>query len=460
METIAVIGGGPAGYVAAIKAAQNGKNVILIEEKELGGTCLNEGCIPTKALLKTAETFKSIQNAAHFGIEVVANSVQINWEKAQDYKNNIIRTLVEGVNFLIKQNKIQLHVGKASFITPNLLRVVKGGELELIIADQFIIATGSSPMDLPSHFSDGKWLLNSSHVMNLPAIPISLLIVGGGVIGCEFASIYSRLGTKVTIVEMADQLLPGEDSDIVAVLQKGLEKDGVKIYTASKVSLDEKEMKATIDFKGNENILYPENVLVSIGRKPRLRGLSLEDIGIDFSDKGIIVNEHMQTNIPHIYACGDVIGSIQLAHVAFHEGTVAAMHACGHDVKVNYRAIPRCVYTCPEIASVGFSEAQARKEYGDIRIGEFPFSANSKAQILNETNGKVKVIIENEFHEIVGMSIVGPYATELISQGTVMLDAELTADFFELTTTAHPSVSEAVHEALLQVTGHPLHILS
>ncbi|MDF2904311.1 MAG: acoL, partial [Bacillus sp. (in: firmicutes)] len=169
METIAVIGGGPAGYVAAIKAAQNGKNVILIEEKELGGTCLNEGCIPTKALLKTAETFKSIQNAAHFGIEVVANSVQINWEKAQDYKNNIIRTLVEGVNFLIKQNKIQLHVGKASFITPNLLRVVKGGELELIIADQFIIATGSSPMDLPTHFSDGKWLLNSTHVMNLPA---------------------------------------------------------------------------------------------------------------------------------------------------------------------------------------------------------------------------------------------------------------------------------------------------
>ena len=373
MDTIAVIGGGPAGYVAAIKAAQNWETRHINKEKELGGTCLNEGCIPTKALLKTAETFKSIQKAACFGIEVSANSVQINWQKAQDYKNNIIKNLVGGVSFLIKQNKIQLHIGKASFITPNLLRVVKGGELELVIADQFIIATGSSSIDLPSHFTDGKWLLNSSQVMNLEVIPISLLIVGGGVIGCEFASIYSRLGTKVTIVEMADQLLPGEDPDIVAFLQKELEKDGVKIYTSSKVVLDEKEMKATIDVNGNGYDIYPENVLVSIGRKPRLRELSLEDIGIDYSDKGIIVNEHMQTNIPHIYACGDVIGGLQLAHVSFHEGTVAAMHACGHDVKVNYRATPRCVYANPEIACVGLSEAQARKEYGEIRISEFPF---------------------------------------------------------------------------------------
>lgn len=460
METIAVIGGGPAGYVAAIKAAQNGKNVILIEEKELGGICLNEGCIPTKALLKTADTFKSIQKAEHFGIEVASNSVQINWEKAQEYKRNVIKNLSEGVQYLIEKNQIHLHHGKASFITPNLIRVVDGGELELVVAEQVIIATGSTPIELPSHPFDGKWLLNSSHALSLPTIPITMLIVGGGVIGCEFASIYSRLGTKVTIVEMADQLLPGEDPDMVALLRHELENDGVTVYTSSKVDLNEKETKATIECNGKQFTTYPEIVIVAIGRKPRVNELSLEDIGVIYSEKGIPVNEHMQTNLPHIYACGDIVASLQLAHVAFHEGTVAALHACGHDVKVKYRAIPRCIYTFPEMASMGLTEVQAQKRYGEIRIGEFPFSANGKASILNEQHGKVKVLIEPEYHEIIGMTIVGPHATELIGQGTLMLEAELTADFFEFTMAAHPTLSEALNEALLQVIGHPLHILN
>lgn len=460
METIAVIGGGPAGYVAAIKAAQNGKHVILIEEHEIGGICLNEGCIPTKALLKTADTLQSIKKAAYFGVEVDEDSLQINWEKTQDLKNTVVNSLVKGVSYLMEQNKIQVHKGKASFITANLLRVIQDGEMELIVADHVIIATGSVPIALPEDPFDGDWIINSTQALSLANIPTSLLIVGGGVIGCEFASIYSRLGSEVTIVEMEEQLLPGEDQDIVAILQKELENDGVSIYTSAVAKLNGKEKSVTIEYQSKESSLNPEIVLVAIGRKPRIDKLSLEDIGIQYSDKGIIVNENMRTSIPHIYACGDVIGGPQLAHVAFHEGIVAGLNACGQDVKVNYRAIPRCVYSSPEVASIGLTENQARQEYEDIGVGEFPFSANGKAVILNDTIGKVKVIVEQKFHEIIGISIVGPSATELIGQGEMMLSAELTADYFELTMSPHPSLSEALHEALLQVMGQPLHIFT
>lgn len=458
MSRIAIIGGGPAGYVAAITAAQQGREVTLIERKALGGTCLNEGCMPTKSLLESADLFDKVRHAGRFGIRLPSGQAEIDWNGAQEYKNGIVGQLVQGIGYLMKKNKIKVIKGTASFETEHRLHVEQDGKSSSLEADRFIIAAGSEPVSLPFAPFDGEWVIHSGQAMSLPSVPASLLIVGGGVIGCEFASIYSRLGTKVTMVEMADQLLPGEDADIAAVLHQELERAGVRIYTSTALKqLDPAAKKARFENREGNHELTADYALVSIGRKPRTEGLGLERIGIETSRQGIQVNEHMQTNVPHIYACGDVIGGIQLAHVAFHEGTVAALHACGKDAAVKYRAVPRCIYTSPEIAGVGMTEKQARQAYGDIRIGEFPFAANGKALILGEPVGKVKVLVEPRYHEIVGFSIVGPRATELIGQGTVMLHAEMTADLMEHLISAHPTLSEAVHEALLGAIGHTLH---
>lgn len=459
MKRLAIIGGGPAGYVAAITAAGQGKDVILIEQGELGGTCLNEGCMPTKSLLKSAEMLEKVKHANQFGIELPRDQVKVDWNQVLRNKNNVVKKLVDGIGYLMRKNRIKVMKGKATFLTDHSLCVEESNGQEIVTADQFIIATGSVPIELPFAPFDKEWTIDSRQAMSLPTIPDNLLIIGGGVIGCEFASIYSRMGTKVSIVEMTEQLLPGEDADIAAILRMELEKAGVDIYTSTTLKqLDPGKKQAVLE---NQNGVFHQQaqyVLVSVGRRPRFAELGLEKIGVHFSKKGIEVNDQMQTNIPHIYACGDVISGIQLAHVAFHEGRVAALHASGKKVKVNYQAVPRCIYTSPEIASVGLTEKQAREQYGDLQIGEFPFSANGKALILREQVGKVKIIIEPQYNEIVGLSIIGPLATELIGQGVVMLQAEMTAEGMENFISAHPSVSEAIQEALLGATGHALHM--
>ncbi|MEI5913357.1 dihydrolipoyl dehydrogenase [Bacillus albus] len=458
MSILVVIGGGPAGYVAAITAAQNGKEVILIDEANLGGTCLNVGCMPTKSLLESAEVHDIVRKANHYGITLNNGSISIDWKQLQARKSQIVTQLVQGIQYLMKKNKIKVIQGKAKFETDHRVRVTNGNKEDVVDGDQFIIAAGSEPAELPFAPFDGKWILNSSHAMSLENIPKSLLIVGGGVIGCEFASIYSRFGTKVTIVEMAPQLLPGEDKDIAQILKEKLESDGVEIFTGAALKgLNNYKKQASFEYKGSIQEANPEYVLVSVGRKPRAQGLDLEKAGVQFSNKGISVNEHMQTNRSHIYAAGDVIGGIQLAHVAFHEGTTAALHASGEDVKVNYHAVPRCIYTAPEIASVGLNEKDAIEKYGDIKIGKFPFTANGKALIIGEQTGKVKVIVEPKYQEIIGISIIGPRATELIGQGTVMIHTEVTADIMRDYIAAHPTLSEAIHEALLQAIGHAVH---
>ncbi|PEJ43976.1 dihydrolipoyl dehydrogenase [Bacillus wiedmannii] len=458
MSKLVVIGGGPAGYVAAITAAQNGKDVTLIDEADLGGTCLNVGCMPTKSLLESAEVHDIVRKANNYGVTLNKGSISIDWKQIQARKSQIVTQLVQGIQYLMKKNKIKVIQGKAKFETDHRVRVTHGDKVDVVDGDQFIIATGSEPTELPFAPFDGKWILNSSHAMSLENIPKSLLIVGGGVIGCEFASIYSRLGTKVMIVEMAPQLLPGEDEDIAHILREKLENDGVEIFTeAALKGLNNYKKQASFEYEGSIQVVNPEYVLVSVGRKPRVQKLDLEKAGVQFSNKGISVNENMQTNVSHIYAAGDVIGGIQLAHVAFHEGTTAALHASGEDVKVNYHAVPRCIYTSPEIASVGLNEKDAREQYGDILIGEFPFTANGKALIIGEQRGKVKVIVEPKYQEIVGISIIGPRATELIGQGTVMIHTEVTADIMRDYIAAHPTLSEAIHEALLQAVGHAVH---
>ncbi|MFF2288802.1 dihydrolipoyl dehydrogenase [Peribacillus butanolivorans] len=459
MNRIAIIGGGPAGYVAAITAAQQGKEVTLVVDGPLGGTCLNEGCMPTKSLLESADTYELVKNAGELGIRLPSNSIEIDWEVVQKRKKAIVSTLVQGVHYLMKKNKIKVIQGRASLITNHQLRIENDNKYEEIEASKIIISTGSEPIPLPFAPFDGKWIIHSGQAMSLPSIPTSLLIIGGGVIGCEFASIYSRMGTKVTIVEMGEKLLPGEDEDISAVLHKELESQGVIIHASTSVKdMNTNNKKVFLD-KGDGSIdeVHANYVLVSIGRKPRVNGMNLERNGIDFSKHGISVNNQMQTSNSSIYACGDVIGGIQLAHVAFHEGRVAALNACGHETKVNYRAIPRCIYTSPEIASVGLTEIEARNKYGDIKVGEFPFSANGKAVISNKQIGKVKVVVDPQFNEILGFSIVGPHATEIIGQGTVMLHAEITTDIMEDLIAAHPTLSECIHEALLSVSGQAVH---
>lgn len=454
-----IIGGGPAGYVAAITAAQQGHQVYLIDQGPLGGTCLNEGCMPTKSLLESADVYSQVQHAGEFGIQLLADGIEIDWKRIQHRKNQVVFTLVHGIQYLMRKNKVKVINGKASFITNNTVSVKGEGTEQQISSDKIIIATGSEPVALPFAPFDDEWILHSSHAMSLQEIPASMVIIGGGVIGCEFASVYSRFGTNVTIIEMSCQLLPGEDEDVAAVLHKKLEDDGVIIHTSTAVK-DLQKDKRMVLFENDEGIqkLSADLVLVSIGRKPRVQNLGLENIGLEFSHQGIFVNERMETNIPNIYACGDVIGGVQLAHIAFHEGTVAALQASGEEAQVNYRAVPRCIYTSPEIASVGLTEKQARDQYGDIRIGEFPFAANGKALITGKQQGKVKVLVEPDFGEVIGVSIVGVHATELIGQATVMLHAELTTDSLENFIAAHPTLSETIHEALLSAIGHAVHV--
>jgi dihydrolipoamide dehydrogenase len=459
LASIAIIGGGPAGYVAAITAAQQGEEVTIIDEGPLGGTCLNEGCMPTKTLLESVGFYSQLKHAGEFGIRLPFGEIQMDWNVVQQRKIRIVSTLVQGIQYLMRKNKVKVVNGAASFITNQVLRIETNGKQDEMVVDKVIIATGSEPVQLPFAPFDGDWVIHSGHAMSLQSIPASLMIIGGGVIGCEFASIYSRMGTKVTIIEMADQLLPGNDEDIAAILQKQLESDGVTIHLSTKLKeLDSQQKKVRFENDKGLNEAQADLVLISVGRKPRVNKLNLENIGVDFTKQGIHVNVQMQTNIPNIYACGDVVGGIQLAHVAFHEGTVAALNASKIDTQVNYRAVPRCIYTSPEIACVGLTEKQARDQFGDIRVGEFPFSANGKALIANVRDGKVKVFIDPEYGEVLGVSIVGPHATELIGQGTVILHAELTTDIMDHFIAAHPSLSEAVHEALLNAVGHAVHV--
>ncbi|MED3626733.1 acetoin dehydrogenase complex dihydrolipoyl dehydrogenase [Bacillus subtilis] len=456
--TLAIIGGGPAGYAAAVSAAQQGRNVLLIDKGQLGGTCLNEGCIPTKSLLESANVLDKIKHADSFGIELPAGAISVDWSKMQSRKQQVVSQLVQGVQYLMKKNQIQVVKGTASFLSERKLLIEGENGKEIREADQVLIASGSEPIELPFAPFDGEWIIDSKDALSLSEIPSSLVIVGGGVIGCEYAGLFARLGTKVTIIETADHLIPAEDEDIARLFQEKLEEDGVEVHASSRLERVDQTAKTAIWKSGQREFkTKTDYVLVAIGRKPRLDGLQLEQAGVDFSPKGIPVNGHMQTNVPHIYACGDAIGGIQLAHAAFHEGIIAASHASGRDVKINEKHVPRCIYTSPEIACIGMTERQARSIYGDVKIGEFPFSANGKALIKQQAEGKVKIMAEPEFGEIVGVSMIGPDVTELIGQAAAIMNGEMTADMTEHFIAAHPTLSETLHEALLSTIGLAVH---
>ena len=457
---IAVIGGGPAGYVAALRAAQLGGDVTLIEESALGGTCLNRGCIPTKTFVRSADLLRDIQNAAKYGI--IAGDPDIDYAEILRRKDGIVARLREGIAGLLNAAGVEHVAGKACFLGPNelLVRAAGGGERRLS-AERFIIATGSRPSLPPVRGIVRAAPMTSDNVFDMPALPDRMLILGGGVIGVEFASVFTAFGVAVTIVEMMDSLLPTVDSELSRVLRKSLEQSGVTILLATKAeSIDKKDGVYRLAVASNEGrkTLEAEEMLVSVGRAANIEGLGLDAARVAVDRGRIVVDEAMRTNVPYIFAAGDVNGGVQLAHTASREGEIAAEAAMGAPRQDKAKCFPSCIFTTPEIASVGMSEAEAERMGYQVKVGKFPFSANGKAMIEGETSGFVKVVADAANDRVLGVHIVGPCATVLISEGALAVENELTLHDLSKTIHAHPTLEEAIAEAALQANGIALHL--
>ena len=464
---IVIIGGGPGGYVAAIRAAQLGAAVTLVENKYLGGTCLNVGCIPTKVLLHTSELLDLLKNdAKELGITI--SDYHGDWPKLQKRKTKIIKKLVGGVNGLLKNNGITQITGTAVFVNKHQIKVISENQDQAMTGSQVIdfdfaiIATGSKPVIPPIPGSNHPDVITSDTALSLDAVPASLGIIGGGVIGCEFASIYNAFGCKVTIIEMLPEIVANMDPDIVKPLKVKLQKDGVEIFTSTRVeSIQEKPdgLAITTSSPAGEKIITVAKVLLSVGRKAELDTLELAQAGIQTARGAIVVNQKMQTNVPHIYAVGDCNGGVMLAHVASAEGIVAVETIIGKRSQIDFKTIPYCVYTKPELASVGMTEAQARDQGYEVKVGTFPMAVNGKAMIMGETTGVVKYVTDAATGEILGLHMAGPRATDLIVEGALAIRLEATVAELMATIHAHPTVGEALMEAAHAVNGEAIHLM-
>lgn len=464
---IVIIGGGPGGYVAAIRAAQLGAEVTLVENKYLGGTCLNVGCIPTKVLLHTTELIDVLENdAKELGINI--SGYEADWKTLQKRKTKIIKKLVGGVNGLLKNNTITKMMGTGFFINDHQIKVIDDDkndatkESTVIDFDFAIIATGSKPVVPPIPGIDLTDVITSEMALSLETVPKSMCIIGGGVIGCEFASIYNTFGCKVTIIEMLPEIVANMDKDIVKPLKDKLLKDGVEIFARTKVeSIQEgfEGLSVKTSSEAGEKIIVAEKVLLSVGRKPELDNLELEKAGIETERGAIKVNQKMQTNRPNIYAVGDCNGGVMLAHVASAEGIFAVETIMGIKSKIDFRTIPYCVYTKPELASVGLTESQARDLGYEVKVGNFPMAVNGKAMIMGETTGVVKYIADAVTGEILGLHMAGPRATDLIVEGALAIRLEATVDELISTIHAHPTVGESLLEAAHAVHGNAIHLM-
>ena len=460
-QKVVVIGAGPGGYVAAIRLAQLGAEVILIEKDKLGGTCLNVGCIPTKVLLHCAEVVTNLGEAQELGVKVDSSS--INWDKVQEKRKKISSQLVMGVGSLVKANKIKLIEGSASFVDKHTLNIVKKDKTEeKLTFDKLIIASGSVPAIPPiPGVKECPACIDSTAALELDKVPKSMLVIGGGVIGIEMATAYSAFGTKVTIVEALPKILPLMDGELSKMLKKSMQEKNIEILTGTKVlSVETTALGAKVNVEteqGNKSF-EAEKVLVAVGRRTYTESLDLAAAGIA-NDKGrITVNDKMQTNVEGIYAIGDCLGKVMLAHVASAQGEVAAENIMGANKQFNGATSPSCVYTDPEFAGVGLTEEQAKEQNKDYEVGRFPLAANGKALIANGGQGVVKVIKGKEYNEILGVHILGPRATDLIAEAALMIGMEATAEDVIETIHAHPTLTEAVREAVLASEGIAIHI--
>lgn len=452
---IAVIGSGPAGYVAAIRAAQYKKTVALIEAKEIGGTCLNRGCIPTKTLIANAEVLKKIKMADSFGIRIP--SYAIDYKAMKERKDQVVNKMRTSLEKLIKDNLITLFDGHASFTSPCEIKVM-GKEPALIEAEKIIIATGSEPRNMKAFPFDHQLIHDSTSILELTALPKSLVIIGGGVVGCEFASLFAELGVDVTIIELLPQILATEGQEIGDFMHQSLKKKKIAIATSATVESIEKNGQGIIvHIKGEKNIAA-DMALVAVGRKFNTDQIGLDKAQVLVQENGIIpVNEHLQTNSKHIYAIGDITGQWLLAHFASHQGVVAADNACGKRVEMHNPAVPSVIFTNPEVASVGLTLVKARELGFDAVIGKFPFQALGKSQALLETEGFAQVVVSNKTGQILGAQVIGYGAATLIAEMTLAIQNELTIECIQETIHAHPTISEAWQEAALLATGIPIH---
>ena len=454
---IAVLGGGPGGYTAAIRAAQLGATVACIEkEPELGGTCLRVGCIPTKAWVQTAHFLHQASDTfAKLGVKVEAP--QLDFGVANEWKAGVVKQMTGGVAGLLKANGVEWVKGFGKFKDANTISVEGAEDIHFKSA---IVATGSFPMRPPIPGLESDLCVDSTGLLAQTEVPKRLVILGGGIIGAEFASIFNRFGSEVTIIEMLDTLIPQEDADAAKELAKAFGKRGIALQLGKQCTkVEQKGNALTVSFGDGETVDC-DLMLVSVGRAPFVEGVGLEAAGVQFDKrKGITTDEHRRTSVPHIYAVGDCAGHWQLAHTAFREGEVAAENAMGHDAIVDNRAVPRPIYTDPEIAGVGLTEAQAREQYDDdVAVGVFPWQANARAVMQAETVGWVKSIHETRYGELLGLVMVGPHVTDLIEAGTVAIDAEATVETVADGMAAHPTLSEAIKEAGLVALGRAIHL--
>ncbi|HEX2203863.1 MAG TPA: dihydrolipoyl dehydrogenase [Longimicrobium sp.] len=460
---IVVIGAGPGGYVAAIKAAQLGYKTACVEEGNLGGVCLNIGCIPTKALLESAAIITHLGHAKEFGVTV--GEIKTDIAQAVKRSRQVSERLVKGIGFLFKKNKVTHVAGRGRLAGKGKVEVTgKDGKKQTITAKHVIIATGSRPRDLPFLKIDHDRVWDSTDAMMAQTPPKTLAIVGAGAIGCEFADVYAAFGTQVTIIEMAPRVLPLEDRDCSAVVEKSYRKRGMNILTGvklEKAEVGKDGVKLTItDARGQTQTVEAERVLSAIGRAPLVEDIGLEAAGVKLTDRGFIaVDRQMRTSVEGVYAIGDVAGPPLLAHKGSHEGVacVEAIHGDPH-AGIDYRNIPNCTYCHPEVASVGLTEEQAREAGHEVEVGVFPWTANGRALTAGDTDGFVKVIRDKRYSEILGAHIVGPHATELIAEFVVGRHLESTVEEMDRAMHPHPTLSEAVAEAALAALGHALHI--
>lgn len=456
---IAVIGSGPGGYPAAIKAAQLGKKVALIEAKELGGTCLNRGCIPSKTLIANAHILEAIQHAQDYGIEVSGYS--IDYSKMIDRKDKVVTKVRKGLEGLIKANNIALFKGFATFLSPFELMIKSDQLEEVLVADKIIIATGSEPREISTLPYDGKKVLDSTAILNLRKLPASLAIIGGGVIGCEFASLFNAFGTEVTIIEMQPRIIPMECPSISEELKKAFTARGIKIITDAYVETIDREGDGVCLKIGNGDSLKAEIALVAIGRKMNTDAIALERAGVFVDPKTqlVVVDEHMQTGVEGIYAIGDISSTWWLAHVASHQGIVAARHASGETTaKMHYNAIPSVIFTTPEVATVGLSLEEALKQGYKATLGAFPFHALGKSQAALQTEGFAQIVTDKTTGQLLGAQVVGHEASTLVAEMAVAIANELTVECLTETIHAHPTVAEAWMEAALAANETPLHL--
>jgi dihydrolipoyl dehydrogenase len=454
---VAVLGGGPGGYTAAIRAAQLGAKVACIEkETELGGTCLRVGCIPTKAWVQTAFFIKEAHESfAKLGVNV--GEPQLDFGTANEWKNGVVKQMTSGVASLFKANGVEWVKGTGAFKDANTIAVEGGEDVTFKSA---IVATGSFPIRPPIDGLDSPRCVDSTGLLAQTEVPKRLVVLGGGIIGCEFASILDRFGSEVTIIEMLESLIPQEDADAAKELAKQFGRRGIALNLGKQCTkVDDSGGALTVHFGDGETV-EGDLMLVAVGRAPTVENLGLEAIGVELDRrKGIAADEHRRTTVPHIYAVGDCAGYWQLAHTAFREGEVAAENALGHDAVVDNRGVPRPIYTDPEIAGVGLTEAEAREQHGDnVAVGMFPWVANARAVMQNETAGWVKSIHETRYGELLGIVMVGPHVTDLIEAGVVALDAESTVETIADGMAPHPTLSEAIKEAGLVALGRPIHI--